>query len=93
MRLEGKVPDFQPLGEQALEFRVVPRETQAGSGASNQFVLQCSWNGVVVHERPITTLNRTTTTELHTMLEITGTKDSDVDVRFDDFQLERRKDK
>lgn len=86
---EGLIPGFQAQGEHTLELRVVPR----GPPPSRQFQLLCTWNGVLVHSRAVNTLNSDTGTELHTMLVVHGPKDREVDVRFDDFQLERRKEK
>lgn len=83
------LPGFQPAGPHPLELRVVPR----GDEQSRQFALQVAWNGIVVHRADLKTLTGNTNTELKTVLFASGNKGSDVDVRFDDYRLERRKER
>ena len=83
-----EVPGFDARGVQHLELRVVPR----GDAQSRAFALQASWNGIPLHTHDLKTLTANTTTELKTMLFVGGGKGSNVDVKFDDYRLERRKD-
>lgn len=83
---ELAVPDFDLHKPQRLRFEVVPR-----AGQQKQFMLQCFWNGVLVHEQQkLTSLQGNTTAPLHTLLFVSG-RDSKIDVSFDDYHLERRK--
>jgi tetratricopeptide (TPR) repeat protein len=79
-------PDLdQPI---ALELRVVPR----GEGDGKQWALQASWNGNVVHRHELKSLSGNTTNSLKTILLATGQKGrTELDVTFDDYRLERRK--
>lgn len=71
-----------------LRFEVVPRDQ-----AQKQFALQCYWNGVLVYEdQKLTNLQRGTPGELLTILFARGAANATLDVRFDDYHLERRKD-
>ena len=80
---------FDPKARHELELRVVPRGEQGG----RNFTLLVSWNGVVVHRHDLKMLTGATMQELHTILFATGKRGDDVDVRFDDYRLERRKDR
>jgi tetratricopeptide (TPR) repeat protein len=80
---------FDPKARHELELRVVPR----GEAGGRAFTLLVSWNGVVVHRHDLKMLAATTTQELHTILFAEGKRGDDVDVRFDDYRLERRKDR
>ena len=84
-----EIPGFDPAAEHRLELRVVPR----GDAQSKTFVLQSRWNGAVVHQHELKTLTASSTGELKTVLFVSGSKGTDVDVQFDDYVLERRKDK
>ncbi|MFN6145184.1 MAG: tetratricopeptide repeat protein [Planctomycetota bacterium] len=84
-----EVAGFAPGALQQLELRVVPR----GEPSSRQFALVASWNGVVVHRRDMQSLSGSTNSELKTVLFALGDKGDDVDVAFDDWRLERRKER
>jgi tetratricopeptide (TPR) repeat protein len=73
-------------GPQQLMLRVEPRQD------GRQFDLVCTWNGAVVHSQPIKRLNASTGNPLETLLVVQGQPGTNVDVRFDDYHLERRKD-
>jgi tetratricopeptide (TPR) repeat protein len=83
------VDGFDPKAKHELELRVVPR----GDAQSRNFTLLVSWNGVVVHRQDLKMLTASTQPELHTILFASGKRGDWVDVRFDDYRLERRKDK
>ncbi len=83
---ESGIPDFDPNGVHALELRVVPRDEQG-----RMFRLLCRWNGVLVHERDLTSLRADSSNELRTVLLVGSGRGADVAVRFDDYVLERRK--
>jgi tetratricopeptide (TPR) repeat protein len=83
------IGDFRPGDQHALELRVVPR----GDASSRQVTLVASWNGVVVHRRDMQSLTGNTNSELKTVLFALGDKGDDVDVAFDDWRLERRKER
>ena len=83
------VAGFVPSAAHQLELRVVPR----GDGASRQFALLASWNGVVVHRRDMQSLSGNTNSELKTLVFALGDKGDEVDVAFDDWRLERRKER
>ncbi|GAB4137221.1 MAG: hypothetical protein Fur0037_02160 [Planctomycetota bacterium] len=73
---------------QVLRMEVVPRD-----GQGRQFALRCFWNGVPVYEHPkLTNLHANSTGELATSLFVSGSQGGSVDVVFDDYHLERRKD-
>lgn len=82
------VPEFDPTAWQQLELRVVPRGEQ-----SRSFSLEVSWNGRLVRSHDLETLSGSTGNELETGLFASGSKGAAVDVRFDDYRLERRKDR
>lgn len=82
------VAGFDPTAWQQLELRVVPRGEQ-----SRSFALEVSWNGRLVRSHDLETLSGSTGNELVTGLFATGSKGGAVDVRFDDYRLERRKDR
>ncbi len=82
------VGDFVASARQQLELRVVPR----GEPTSGQFALLVQWNGIVVHRHDLTLLTRNSTPELKTVLFASGDRLAAVDVVFDDYRLERRKD-
>jgi hypothetical protein len=63
-----------------------------GDPAQKRFELLASWNGAVVHRRPLTLLGGNTPNELSTVLFAEGAKGSTPNVTFDDYRLERRKD-
>jgi len=81
------IAGFDRLQPQQLELRVVPR----GEAQSRALTLQVWWNGFVVHQHDLKTLTGNTGTELKTVLFASGQKGSRIDVRFDDYRLERRK--
>ena len=83
------VADFDAKQPQALELRVVPR----GDAESRLFTLLVSWNGAVVHRHDLRTLTGSTQNELLTKLLAAGRPGSEVDVSFDDYVLERRKER
>ncbi|MBL8727727.1 MAG: hypothetical protein JNM25_04800 [Planctomycetes bacterium] len=78
---------FDRLAPQQLELRVVPR----GDSQGRALTLQVWWNGVVAYQHELKMLTGNTQTELKTVLFASGTKGSEIDVRFDDYRLERRK--
>ncbi|MBX3464475.1 MAG: hypothetical protein KF830_15000 [Planctomycetes bacterium] len=81
------IEGFDRLAAQQLELRVVPR----GEAQSRALALQVRWNGILVHQHELKTLTGNTSTELKTVLFAQGSKGNAVDVRFDDYRLERRK--
>jgi tetratricopeptide (TPR) repeat protein len=83
------VPEFDAGAPHQLELRVMPR----GDAQARAFVVQASWNGYVVHRHDLKTLTGNTQTELKTVLFVTGSKGGPVDVSFDDYRLERRKER
>lgn len=83
------IAGFDFAGRHELELRVIPR----GDPSAKQFELLASWNGLVVYRRDLKTLSGNTNTELKTILFVTGNKGDDVDVAFDDYRLERRKER
>ncbi len=83
------VLDFDLLADQELEIRVLPQAADEG----RTFVLQVSWNGQVVHQRDLKSLSGTTQTELKTILFSQGNRSGRVDVAFDDYVLERKKER
>jgi len=83
------VAGFQAGGPQQLELRIVPR----GEPSSRQFALVASWNGVVVHRRDMQSISGNTNSELKTVIFALGDKGDEVDVAFDDWRLERRKER
>ena len=72
-------------GVQRLEIAVQPRSD------GRQFNMLFVWNGVVVHEQPIKSLSSSSGGPLETMLVVDGARTS-VNVSFDNYHLERRKD-
>jgi tetratricopeptide (TPR) repeat protein len=88
-QLQLPIDHFDAKGKQELELRVVPR----GEATNRNFTLLVSWNGVVVHRHDLKMLTGNTQPELHTILFATGKRGDEVDVRFDEYRLERRKDK
>lgn len=85
-----EIAEFDPAAAQQLELRVVPRGEAPQSRA---FALQVRWNGLLVHSQDLKTLTATTPTELKTVLFAGGSKGGKIDVTFDDYRLERRKEK
>lgn len=83
------IPGFDPTARQAIELRVVP----LGDEQSRMLTLLVSWNGVVVHRRDLKGLSASTNTELKTLLFTSNGKGRMVDVAFDDYRLERRKER
>jgi len=81
------MPGLDATAAHELELRVVSK----GDAAARAFALQVRWNGVVVYQQDIKSLSGSTGTELKTILFATGPKGGDVDVAFDDYRLERRK--
>ncbi len=74
---------------QELELRVVPRGDQG-----RNFDLLVSWNGrLVLPARELKILTNSTGNELETVLFASGSKGNKVDVQFDDYRLERRKER
>ncbi|MEM7198976.1 MAG: tetratricopeptide repeat protein [Planctomycetota bacterium] len=68
-----------------LEFRVVERD------GGKQFALQAVWNDVVVHQRDVEKLSRTSRTEMPVDLLVEGRQGARVEATFDDFRLVRRR--
>jgi len=81
------IPGFDLGAPQELELRLVPR----GESAMRAFALQVRWNGVVMLEQELKGLGGSSGNELRTILFVSGNRGSDVDVAFDDYRLERRK--
>jgi len=75
-------------GPQELELRVVPRSEDANN---RQLSLLVFFNSVLVHTHDLKQLTLGTTTELKTVLFVTGDKGARAQVYFDDYELERRK--
>ncbi|MCC7396219.1 MAG: tetratricopeptide repeat protein [Planctomycetes bacterium] len=83
------VPGFELAGRHEIELRVVPR----GDEQSKQNTLLVAWNGEVVARHDLKQLTGNTSGELRTVLFATGSRNARVDVAFDDYRLERRKDR
>ena len=81
------------LGSLAACTTTSPDVVQRGDAQSRQSGLQVRWNGVLLHEQDLKSLGGSTGTELHTVLFVSGSKGSRVDVAFDDYRLERRKER
>jgi len=81
--------DLRADKPQDLELRVVPRSDEK----SRQRVLQVYFNGKLVMTHELKQLTASTQVELKTVLFATGDRRARVDVAFDDYMLERRKDK
>lgn len=79
------VPGFDRRALHKLSLRVEPR-------GEKQFTLLVEWNGAIVHRRDLKSLSGSTSNELKTFVFGSASKDSDLDVAFDDYHLERRKD-
>ncbi len=73
---------------QDVELRVLPRGEQG-----RNFLLQASWNGAVVATHELKTLTASAGNDLKTVLFASGSKGGQVEAWFDDYRLERRKDK
>ena len=55
------------------------------------FAIQVRWNGILQWEQELKGLGGSSGNELRTVLFVQGSKGSAVDVAFDDYRLERRK--
>jgi tetratricopeptide (TPR) repeat protein len=88
-RKEFTLPGFSATAAAELELRVLPRDE-----AGRLFALQAFWNGQPLLEqpRPLDNLRRDTQFELRTQLFAAGARGGAVDVTFDEYHLERRKD-
>jgi hypothetical protein len=82
------IDGFDARARHQLELRVVPRGAE-----EKQLTLLVSWNGVVVHQHELKQLSGSTTQELKTVLFAEGNRNNAIDVAFDDFRLERKKDR
>jgi tetratricopeptide (TPR) repeat protein len=80
---------FDPALPHDLELRAVPR----GDENSRQLSLQVGLDGVVVHTHDLKQLTAGTSTELKTILFASGNKGGAVDVAFDDYRLERKRER
>lgn len=83
------IPGFDPRARHSLEIRLVPR----GDAQSRLFALQVSWGGAMVHEQELKGLSGSSGGELKIVLFASGNRGSDLDAAFDDFRLERRKER
>lgn len=83
------VGNFTRSGKHRLELRVLPQGKQAG----NTFVLMVSWDGQVIHQRELKRLSGSTQTTLETILFVEGQAGAQCDVVFDDYVLERNKER
>jgi tetratricopeptide (TPR) repeat protein len=83
------VDGFDPRAEHRLELRVEPR----GDPQQKQFALVVSWGGRPVFRHDLKQLTANTQGELATLLFASGRKGDPVDVAFDDYVLERRKER
>ncbi|MFM1872941.1 MAG: hypothetical protein RL398_2363 [Planctomycetota bacterium] len=88
LRTALEVPGFDVTQWQDLELRVVPRGDQG-----RNFALEVSWNGRLIRSHELKTLTGNTNNELETVLFASGSKGGEVDVRFDEYRLERRKER
>ncbi len=77
---------FDQSAPQALALSVYPQPDD-----DQRFVLRAEWNGVVLHERGIEKLRRSTRLEMPIELLAYANAGNRVDVEFDDFRLVRRK--
>ncbi|MBL9078617.1 MAG: hypothetical protein JNL08_13990 [Planctomycetes bacterium] len=87
VKLTPTIAGFDRTGEQRLELRAVPR----GELQSRQLTLQVWWNGQLLAQHELKTLTGNTAGVLKTVLFAGGPKGAAIDVRFDDYRLERRK--
>jgi len=83
------IAGFDARAAHRLELRVVPR----GEEQQKQFTLLVSWAGRTVFRHDLKMLTANTPGELVTALFVSGRKADEVDVAFDDYVLERRKDR
>ena len=83
------VTAFDLKQPQQLELRVVP----IGDPQAKKLELQASWNGDVVYRRELRTLSGNTTAALKTWLLVRSRKGDTTHVAFDDYRLERRKER
>lgn len=81
------LPGFDLAAPQELELRLVPR----GEQTLRAFAIQVRWNGILQWEQELKGLGGSSGNELRTILFVQGSKGSAVDVAFDDYRLERRK--
>ncbi|MCB9887284.1 MAG: hypothetical protein H6838_17475 [Planctomycetes bacterium] len=88
VKLPLDLGDVDLAAWQELELRVVPRGDQG-----RNFNLQASWNGRVVRSHELKTLTASTGNTLETVLFAGGNKGGRVDVEFDEYRLERRKER
>lgn len=88
VRVALEVPDFNITDWQELELRVLSR-----GDAGRNFMLQVVWNGHLLRAIELKTLTANTGNELETALFVSGGRGSEVEVRFDDYRLQRRKDR
>ncbi|HEX5054057.1 MAG TPA: tetratricopeptide repeat protein [Planctomycetota bacterium] len=88
-QIKPELAGFDVHGEQELELRVVPHDEDRSQNRT--FTLLATWNGVEVHRRDLKTLTANTRTELKTVLFAGGSRGNRIDVKFDDYRLERRK--
>lgn len=86
--ISAEVLGFDITAEHELELRVLPQ----GDAQGRTFLLQVSWNGQIVHAQELKSLSGATQTELKTILFAQGTR-SQIDVAFDDYRLERKKER
>lgn len=77
--------DVDPRARHTLELRVEPREE------GNLLRLLFLWGGAVVHVEDLRTLNTNTPTGLETQLVVDCAAGAAIEVRFDDYHLERRR--
>jgi tetratricopeptide (TPR) repeat protein len=82
------VDGFDVRASHRIELRVVPR----GEEQQRQFALLVAWGGRVVFRHDLKMLTANTPGELANVLFVAGRKGDAVDVAFDDYVLERRKD-
>lgn len=83
------IDGFDAAAVQQLELRAVPR----GDQQARRCWLQVRWNGALVHEQELKSLGGGTGGELRTVLFAQGSRGVEADVTFDDYRLERRKER
>lgn len=87
--VELAIPGFDRRASHRLELRMVPR----GDAQSRMLALQVRWNDVLVHEQDIKGISGGSGGALRTLLFASGSLGDAIEVAFDDYMLERRKER
>lgn len=84
-----EIAGFDRRASHRLELRMVPR----GDSQSRMLALQVRWNGALVHEQDMKGISGGSGGALRTLLFASGSLGDAVDAAFDDYMLERRKER